>query len=538
MKPETQLEELVKANAKLIQLISYETERIHGIIYTVAENTNKDWYVWSRVEGLKKWNWDNSNFDDPDDKKRKTENVLKFFKDEAEDSIVLLEDFHHDYRAEECGASSINTIKRLRNIASSPSKGKTLIFSQPFYELPRELEKEVYVLDIPLPDIIDIQDKCEQVCESFGIGESKIEKILSCTPLMNAALGLTVPEIELAFSRAYVRNGRLTENEIPTIIEFKENIIRKAGHLEYFHPKDTIQDVGGLENLVSWAERRRKTFGKEAKAYQLDPPKGILLLGIPGTGKSLFAKAIGNLWQFPLLRLDLGKIFGGIVGQSERNIREALQVAEALSPSILWIDEIEKGLSGSSSSGETDGGTSARVLGTFLTWMQEKTKPVFVVATANSLSLPPELLRKGRIDEIFFVDLPGEKSREEIFSIHLRKRKRESLDFNLNKLVKQSKGFTGAEIQEAVKEGLVRAFDEERKLTTNDITKALKDTYPQSKVMGDDLEELRKWAKGRTVPASKEEPEPLELTEEDKEKPKLSQESSNPFIRRNRKKSQ
>ena len=291
-----------------------------------------------------------------------------------------------------------------------------------------------------------------------------------------------------------------------------------------------MKDVGGLANLKDWLTKRGRGFDKGAKDFGLTYPRGILLLGIPGTGKSLTAKAVGNLWHFPLLRLDMGKIFGGIVGESERNIREALNIAEAIAPSILWIDEIEKGMSGISSSGSSDGGTTARVLGTFLTWLQEKTKPVFVVATANDISqLPPELLRKGRVDEIFFVDLPTEKEREEIIKIHLNKKNRKAKDFDTKKLAIASKGFSGAELEEVVKEALFQAYDKEREVTNEDVLEAIDKTFPLSRTMHETIDKMRKWAKSRAVSASIDEPETLD--DKDKDVPKLKQESyNNPFI--------
>jgi len=234
---------------------------------------------------------------------------------------------------------------------------------------------------------------------------------------------------------------------------------------------------------------------------------------------------------FPLLRLDMGKIFGGIVGESEQNIRQALKIAEAIAPSILWIDEIEKGMAGISSSGSTDGGTTARVLGTFLTWMQEKTKPVFVVATANDISqLPPELLRKGRVDEIFFVDLPTQKEREEIFKIHLKKKGRNPDNFKIEKFAEKTKGYSGAEIEEIIKEALFQAYDKAREVSDDDILNAIDKIFPLSRTMYETIEKLRKWAKSRAIPASSEEPEILDKIQ-DKEIPKLKQETySNPFI--------
>jgi SpoVK/Ycf46/Vps4 family AAA+-type ATPase len=268
-----------------------------------------------------------------------------------------------------------------------------------------------------------------------------------------------------------------------------------------------------------------------AKEFGLETPKGILLLGIPGTGKSLTAKAIGSEWQFPLLRLDMGKIYGGIVGESEQNIRGALSIAEAIAPSILWVDEIEKGMSGISSSGSTDGGTTARVLGTFLTWMQEKKKPVFVVATANNISqLPPELLRKGRVDEIFFVDLPTKEERKEILKIHIKNRHRDPDIFELEELSEISIGFSGAELEEAVKEAMFQAYDKAEELNSYHIKEAIEKTFPLAKTMNEVIEDMRKWAESRAVPASDNKPEKLELKHEERI-PKLKQEQyNNPFI--------
>ena len=240
------------------------------------------------------------------------------------------------------------------------------------------------------------------------------DKIKPTKRLLEAATGLTAMEAELAFAKAAAQNGQLTETEIDIINAEKEQIIKKSGILEFFQPSESMASVGGLDQLKTWFNQRRGILRGGSK-IRTRASEGVMLLGIPGCGKSLTAKAAASLWRFPLIRFDLGKVFGGIVGESERNIREALRVAEAVSPCILWIDEIEKGLSGSQSSGQTDGGVSSRVFGTFLTWMQEKTAPVFVLATSNNIEqLPPEMLRKGRFDEIFFCDLPTEEIRKDI----------------------------------------------------------------------------------------------------------------------------
>lgn len=477
--------------------------------------------IWDRVVGIQRWDKKNNKFKEPEGNENPA-TILDYFMNEVGDNtILLLQDFYPDFTEDKP-----RNIRTLRNIALSSSYNKTLVLSQPHHCLPKELEKEVQVIELPYPTFEDIRAIYYKVCKDFRIQEREPDD-----QLIESALGLTIMEAERAFAKAYIMDGELTSSQVPIIITEKENIIKKSGFLEYYHPTEKLTDIGGLANLKDWLEKRGRGFEKSAKEFGLDTPRGILLLGIPGTGKSLTAKAIGSEWRFPLLRLDMGKIFGGIVGESEQNIRGALSIAEAIAPSILWIDEIEKGMSGISSSGNTDGGTTARVLGTFLTWMQEKTKPVFVVATANNISqLPPELLRKGRVDEIFFVDLPTEKEREEIIKIHLKRKNRKPEKFDIKQLAKISKGFSGAELEEAIKEAMFQAYDKAEDLITEDIKQAIEKTFPLAKTMSEVIENMRKWAKSRAVMASKEEPEKLEIKEEEKT-PKLKQEQyNNPFI--------
>jgi SpoVK/Ycf46/Vps4 family AAA+-type ATPase len=275
-----------------------------------------------------------------------------------------------------------------------------------------------------------------------------------------------------------------------------------------------MESIGGLHNLKEWLNIRSKAFSSKAIDFGLSYPKGVLLLGIPGTGKSLSAKAVSNQWKLPLLRLDFGKIFGGLVGESESNIRQTIKVAESLSPSILWIDEIEKGLSGSGG-GSSDGGTSTRVFGTFLTWLQEKESEVFVLATANDISsLPPELLRKGRFDEIFFVDLPTLEERKEILKIHIKRRKQNPDNIGIDDVATVTKGFSGAELDEVVHEALFNIYDPLSKgkniLKTRDLIDVSERFFPLSLTMEERIKSLRKWAKDRTKPASKYKPEDLE----------------------------
>jgi SpoVK/Ycf46/Vps4 family AAA+-type ATPase len=301
-----------------------------------------------------------------------------------------------------------------------------------------------------------------------------------------------------------VRDNVLDAQDIQAVISEKRQVIRKSGLLEYYGVDADLADVGGMDVLKDWLRKRVRAFSDEARAYGLPQPRGILLMGVQGCGKSLVAKTIARQWQLPLLRMDMSMIFQGYIGSSEQNMRNATKTAESLAPVVLWIDEIEKAFSGVEGSGSSDAGTTARVVGTFLTWIQEKTAPVFVVATANEVrELPPELLRKGRLDEIFFVDLPRSRERAEIFAIHLHKVRREPMKYDLPELVGASRGFSGAEIEQAIIAGLHESFFDGRELETRDILKAIRDTVPLSRTMREKVEELRVWARDRARPVAK-----------------------------------
>ena len=300
------------------------------------------------------------------------------------------------------------------------------------------------------------------------------------------------------------RAERLSGEDVNEVFAEKQQIIRKSGLLEYYAASEDFSNVGGLAVLKDWLNKRAVAFTDEARAFGLPAPKGILLLGVQGCGKSLCAKAVSRLWQLPLLRFDMGRMFGSFIGSSEENVRRAIAVAESVAPAILWVDEIDKAFAGSQSSGATDGGTTARVFGTFLTWLSEKNAPVFVVATANDVSqLPPELLRKGRLDEIFYVDLPSEEERGEIFRIHLAKRGRDPKNFDLPALAAASRDFSGAEIEEAIISALYDAFYSRQELTTEHVLTALAQTVPLAKTMDEKISHLRHWAEGRARHASR-----------------------------------
>jgi SpoVK/Ycf46/Vps4 family AAA+-type ATPase len=323
---------------------------------------------------------------------------------------------------------------------------------------------------------------------------------------------LTLKEAENVFAKTIVVDGKLDASDVSVVLGEKQQIIRKSGLLEYYETQEKLENVAGLEKLKDWLVKRGLAFSERAAEFGLPAPRGVLLLGVQGCGKSMCAKAASSLWKLPLLRLDIGRMFGSLVGSSEENMRRAIHTAESIAPAVLWVDEIDKAFGGAANSGGSDGGTGARVFGTFLTWLSEKTSPVFVIATANDISqLPPELLRKGRLDEIFFVDLPTERERKEVFRIHLARRGRKPDRFDIDDLAKRCDGFSGAEIEEAIISALYDAFSRQAELDQETLRNALAETVPLSKTMSEDLGRLRNWAHGRARPASGDEAVPSGL---------------------------
>lgn len=410
--------------------------------------------------------------------------------------IYVLKDFH------EFWGKSPATKRKVRNLAHHLVYTRaSLIVTMPVRDVPVELSDDVVLVDLPLPDAAALRRQLDDLIGNTSGVRSEL------TPhgrarLAQAALGLTSTQAGRAFAKAIVRDHVLDEQDIQAVLEEKKAVIRRSQALEFYSADETPDDVGGLEVLKHWLELRERAFGEEAAVYGLPAPKGVALIGIPGTGKSLTAKMVGGLWRLPLLRLDVGALFGSLVGESEERVRRALDLAETVAPCVLWIDELEKSLA---SGGSGDGGTSQRVFGTILTWMQEKTKPVFVVATANDVSaLPPEMLRRGRFDEIFFLDLPTEAERREILSVHLRKRGRDVRAFDLAHLGRASDGHVGAELEQAVIDAMYRAFsDNGRDITTEDVALAISQLVPLSRSQREVIEDLRAWLReGRAKSAS------------------------------------
>ncbi len=407
----------------------------------------------------------------------------------------------------------VRALRDLVSVLKTNNVRKNIIFISPELIIPESLQKDIVVYDFPLPKLDEIKARLNKMLsankriDTTDLTEEDKDK------LCKAALGLTMQEAENAFALAMVNDSKLNKNDIKIILEEKMQVIKKTGMLEYIQSDLGIDDIGGLDNLKKWLLKRNNSWSERAKKYCIPAPKGVLVTGIPGCGKSLTAKAMSSIWQLPLLRLDLGKIFSGIVGSSEENMRKAIATAEAVAPSILWIDEIEKGLNGVSST--NDSGVSSRIFAALLTWMQEKTAPVFIIATANDIKrLPPELLRKGRFDEIFFVDLPTLKERQEIFKVHLKKRLIDP-DVCINvkaddekiikNLAKMTEGFIGSEIEQVVVSALCDAFFENRALEFSDFEKAIANTVPLSTTQKEQILSIREWANVRAVCASSKE---------------------------------
>jgi len=493
-----EIDELIRARYPILYLITWEENRAKQMLLDIAREHDKDIFEWSVTDGLRHL----AKLHTKEPYKELSRDPLVALNHVLQSSVpalYLFKDFHLYLKKPEM-------IRQMRDVANTLRQTKkTLIIVSPVLDIPTELQKAVTIVDLPLPNSGDLVALLDRMIR--GTSRSRRLRVNLTADgraqLVKAALGLTLDEAENAFARAMVKDGTLDQTDIPAVLEEKKQIIRKSGLLEYFSADETIQDVGGMDVLKGWLAKRRNAFRDEARAYGLPEPKGVLLIGIQGCGKSLVAKTIASLWDLPLLRLDMSLIFSGYIGASESNMRKAIKTAESIAPAVLWIDEIEKAFSGVASSSISDAGTTARVVGTFLTWIQEKDSAVFVTATANSIeALPPELLRKGRFDEVFFVDLPTSAERREIFAIHLAKRNRQPEAYDLDQLATHSQGFSGSEIEEAIVSAMHDSFSENRELETRDIDNALRDTVPLSVTMEEKISFMRQWMQTRARPAS------------------------------------
>ncbi len=506
------LRTLVRSYHPLIAIDSVEEDRIHTLLESVAAQERMPLFEWSVTRGL-------TRADGTPTVSKMTASplaVLQHLHELTVEAIFWLKDMipHLQEAA---------VARQLREVSHrfTRSHATCLLTGHPLV-LPPDLDKIAVRLDLRLPDREELRSVLENVQRSLDprksarrsttvvqsmTRSSATEPSSHHTPspadlnaILGALEGMTLHQARQIITHCLVEGGTLSAGDVRKIMARKVHAIKEGGLLEYYPLEDNRFTLGGFRNLKSWLDRAKIGFSDEAKALNLSPPRGIMLVGVPGCGKSLAAKAIARDWGLPLLKLDAGRLFDKFVGESEKNFRKAVHMAESLSPIVLWIDEIEKAFGAGGGSGDADAGLGRRLFGAFLTWLQEKSYGVFVAATANNLSaLPPELLRKGRFDEIFFVDLPDDGEREEIWNIHLRLRKQETERFDLLKIVSASDGFSGSEIEQAVVAALYRALHHKTPLTTDLLIDELTQTIPLSVTRSEDIDQLRQTAQGRFV---------------------------------------
>jgi ATP-dependent 26S proteasome regulatory subunit len=507
------LRRLIRARFPLLSIRTAEESRVLAEIAGVVGDRSqmmppRKVYVWSTSNGF-------AALGEPGDEQTRTPHAaLDAAAALTVPSVVIMLDLH-PWLGTAASPPDTQLVRALKDVVRYYRDGgvpRTLVLVSPTPRIPPDLEDLITVVDFPLPTETGLRALLDaMITRNTAAGALRVDLPDDGEErIVKAALGLTAFEAENAFARAMAGDGRLTISDVGVVQEEKAQIVRKSGMLEMVSRSIRLSDIGGLGNLKTWLTKRSGSWLDEARSYGLPAPKGVLVTGVPGCGKSMTAKAMSSAWSLPLIRLDVGRIFGGLVGASEQNMRTALATAEAIAPCVLWIDEIEKGFA-SGASGIGDSGTSARVFGAFLTWMQEKTAAVFVMATANDISLlPPEFLRKGRFDELFFIDLPTRSERRDIFRIHLVARLAAGPalgsmavdDGLLDSLADATEGFSGAEIEQAVIAACFDAFDGRRTLTADDLSRSIANTIPLSVTQAEQVLALRQWADVRAVAAS------------------------------------
>jgi ATP-dependent 26S proteasome regulatory subunit len=486
---------LIKAQYPLIYLVTPEEKRAEQAIASIVqgEKTNQKVFTWTLTQGLCELGQAPTNIH----KTAAPQPAIQAAIDHKDPAVFIFKDLHAAFNTQE----AVFVIRLLRDaVLAFKGTSKNIIIVSPIQSIPVELESDIVVLDFPLPTVNELD---EILSAHIPAGSPKLMPEVR-EKLLRASLGLARDEAEKVYQKAKVTTGRLSEHEIDIILSEKKQLIRRNGILEFIEEDETIDSIGGLEELKRWLKQRNFAFTEKAREYGLPEPKGMLILGVPGCGKSLIAKTTSRLWGLPLLRLDIGRVYdGSTVGRSEANLRSALRTAESVAPAILFIDEMDKAFAGSSGSADSDGGTSSRIFGSFLTWMQEKKSSVFVMATANRVErLPGEFLRKGRFDEIFFVDLPTKEEREDIFKVHLSKRRCDTSRFDIEQLSTVCDGFSGSEIEQAIIAAMYEAFAQDREFTQLDIIAASRATMPLSRTMAEQVTALRDWARQRARPAA------------------------------------
>ncbi len=482
---------LLKARYPIIYIVTNEEERIEYLIkYCAKKYVNRTYYSWDFVDGYQ---------GNPNDTGFAARNPLealdlvdKLTPETA--SLFVLKDYDNFLK-------DFSVIRKLKNLSRSlKTQPKNIIIVSSEINIPDSLKEFVTLLEFPLPSYSEILEELNRLTSSL---QQDIEPEV-VNELAMACQGLSLERIRRVLSKIIAKYGEIDKSSPSLILQEKKQIIQQTQLLEFCLTDKGIGDLGGLDNFKDWLQLRKKAFSQEAVEYGLPYPKGLLLVGVQGTGKSIAAKIIANEWRLPLLRLDFGRLFASLIGQSEQRVRKMIEIAEALSPCILWVDEIDKAFAGAQSSG--DSGTTSRVLATFITWLSEKTTPVFVVATANNIDcIPPEILRKGRFDEMFFLNLPTREEREAIFEVHLKKYRPEGVsNFQVPLLGQLSKDFSGAEIEAVVIESMRLGFNENREFNNEDVLISIQNLVPLARTKSKEIDLLKDWAEsGNVISASK-----------------------------------
>lgn len=488
------LQLILRSRSPIVVIETRDEARILEMLQSISIASARGEYVplfrWTITDGLQRLDIAL----EPQTLNSEPTDVLKHIRAVSKPGLYILLDFHPFLE------DPVH-VRLLKDICIRyPDVARQIVFISHKVSLPRELESYSARVDLALPTEAERRNIIARVADEWSRenqgskvqADSKAHKLL----VQNLA-GLTYADTERLARNAVFHDGAITKSDLPGVMKAKYELLNAGGALQFEYDTAKFKNVGGMERLKTWLSQRKPAFRRDGSAANLDPPKGILLIGIQGCGKSLAAKATAGIFGVPLVRLDFGSLYDKYHGETERKLRESLNTADVMSPCVLWIDEIEKGIAGRG--GET--GTTQRVLGSFLTWLAEKKSTVFVVATANDISaMPPELVRKGRFDEIFFVDLPGQRVRASIFAIHLTSRGQALKDFDIEKLSTISKGFSGAEIEQAVVSALYAAHAKEQSLSTEHLLQEIQQTKPLSIVMDERVSALRQWANGRTVP--------------------------------------
>lgn len=485
-----ELKRLIAAKYPIVYVLTWEDKRLESILQQVGEKAFSSpikLFTWSITEGLR--GPDGANIPNTAGALA----ALDFVISDKNVSLFQFKDLHIEMK-------DPHVVRKLRDVYQALKNSyKTLFISAPVVEIPNDCAREFLLFDLGMPTVSELMQVLEQVTASYKNVKVDLTDEQK-EDFGKAALGMTLDEARLAFNKCCVGKTKLGMEELPQVIEEKSRAVRREGVLEFVPIDFGLEEVGGLHNLKRWLEMRGRFFTKEARDFGITPPRGVLMTGISGCGKSLCVKAISKYWRLPLMRLDMTRVFSGVSGNPEYTMRRALETTEALAPVVLWIDEIENGLAGVR---EGDAGVSNRIFSSFLTWMQERKQMVFIAATANQINqLPAEFLRKGRFDEIFFVDLPNEAERGEIFRVHLQKHGLDIGKFNLVNLAKGTNNFNGAEIEQCVTSGLFEAFNEKRPLHETDLYKTLGRIVPLATTMAETIKEIKRWADTRAVKAS------------------------------------